>query len=65
MRYRARVLAVSINRWRIELIATDVKRPEVQHTTMERGGQAVLQVDQINDCTDRHPVELVCGGRRQ
>lgn len=45
MRYRAHVLVVSINRWRIEFIATDMKRPEVQHTTMERGGEIVLQVD--------------------
>lgn len=48
------MLGISINRLRIEFIATDIKRPEGQHTTMERRETAFLKVDGINDCLRNH-----------
>ena len=44
---RALVLGISINRLRIEFMATDIKRPGVQHTTMESRENTFLRADGI------------------
>lgn len=46
------MLCISINRWRIEFIAADIKGPGVQHTMAERRENTFLRVDGINDCIE-------------